>query len=74
MKRRVPILSRYNIPAPVVGGLPVAAILALLYATGRQPLAFDTALQTPLQNTVLRLGRASAPACACCAAAGRWWR
>ena len=51
VKRRVPILSRYNIPAPVVGGLPVAAILALLYAAGRQPLAFDTALQTPLQNT-----------------------
>ena len=50
VKRRVPILSRYNIPAPVVGGLPVAAILALLYAAGRQPLAFDTALQTPLQN------------------------
>ena len=50
LKRRVPLLSRYNIPAPVVGGLPVAAVLAVLYATGRQPLAFDTVLQTPLQN------------------------
>ena len=50
LKRRVPILSRYNIPAPVAGGLPVAAVLALLYMSGRQPLAFDTALQTPLQN------------------------
>ena len=50
LKRRVPVLSRYNIPAPVVGGLPVAAVLAAALRHGRQPLAFDTALQTPLQN------------------------
>ncbi len=40
-----------NIPAPVCGGLPVAAILAILYFQGIQPIKFDTALQTPLQNT-----------------------
>ena len=33
------------------GGLPVAAILAMLYFHGIQPLKFDTALQVPLQNT-----------------------
>jgi ESS family glutamate:Na+ symporter len=51
LKRRIPLLARYNIPAPVAGGLPVAAVLAALYLSGRQPLAFDTTLQTPLQNT-----------------------
>ena len=51
LKRRIPLLSRYNIPAPVAGGLPVAAVLAALFLSGRQPLLFDTALQTPLQNT-----------------------
>jgi ESS family glutamate:Na+ symporter len=51
LKRRIPLLASYNIPAPVVGGLPVAAVLAALYLSGREPLVFDTALQTPLQNT-----------------------
>ena len=51
LKRLVPILARYNIPAPVAGGLPVAALLAIAYANNWQPLAFDTTLQTPLQNT-----------------------
>jgi ESS family glutamate:Na+ symporter len=51
LKRAVPVLARYNIPAPVAGGLPVAALLALAYARNWQPLAFDTTLQTPLQNT-----------------------
>jgi glutamate:Na+ symporter, ESS family len=51
LKRLVPILARYNIPAPVAGGLPVAALLAVGYFNGVQPLAFDTTLQTPLQNT-----------------------
>jgi ESS family glutamate:Na+ symporter len=52
LRRLVPVLARYNIPAPVTGGLPVAAILAFLFLTrGLQPLQFDTSLQTPLQNT-----------------------
>jgi ESS family glutamate:Na+ symporter len=50
LRRIVPALARVNIPAPVCGGLPVAAVLAVLYAYGLQPLEFDTALQTPLQN------------------------
>lgn len=51
LKRLVPVLSRHNIPAPVVGGLPVAALLAVAYARGAQPLVFDTLLQAPMQNT-----------------------
>lgn len=51
LKRLVPVLTRHNIPAPVAGGLPVAALLAVAYARGAQPLAFDTMLQSPLQNT-----------------------
>jgi ESS family glutamate:Na+ symporter len=51
LKKRVPLLARYNIPAPVVGGLPVAVLLTLFYAPDRSLLVFDTALQVPLQNT-----------------------
>jgi ESS family glutamate:Na+ symporter len=52
LKRLVPILTRLNIPAPVAGGLPVAAVLAVLFLTrGMQPVQFDTTLQVPLQNT-----------------------
>jgi glutamate:Na+ symporter, ESS family len=51
LKRLIPALARYNIPAPVAGGLPVAALFAIGYAVDWRPLAFDTALQTPLQNT-----------------------
>ena len=51
LKRLIPALTRYNIPAPVAGGLPVAAIFAVGYAYDWRPLTFDTALQTPLQNT-----------------------
>ena len=51
LRRLVPPLARVNIPAPVCGGLPLAALFAVLYAAGQQPLAFDTALQVPLQNT-----------------------
>ena len=50
LKRQIPLLARYNIPAPVVGGLPVAALFALFHATGVAAPAFDTTLQTPLQN------------------------
>ena len=51
LKRLIPTLARYNIPAPVAGGLPVAALFAIGYAVEWRPLAFDTTLQTPLQNT-----------------------
>jgi glutamate:Na+ symporter, ESS family len=51
LRTLIPPLARVNIPAPVCGGLPVAAILAVLYFSGIQPLKVDTTLQTPLQNT-----------------------
>jgi glutamate:Na+ symporter, ESS family len=51
LKRLIPALARYNIPAPVAGGLPVAALFAIGYSVDWRPLAFDTTLQTPLQNT-----------------------
>src|SRR5688572_24731323 len=52
LRRLVPVLSRYNIPAPVAGGLPAAAVFAVLFLTrNAQLLQFDTTLQVPLQNT-----------------------
>ena len=51
LRQLVPPLARVNIPAPVCGGLPVAALLAVLHSFGYQPFAFDTTLQVPLQNT-----------------------
>jgi len=50
LKRLIPVLARYNIPAPVAGGLPVAIVLAVAYQNGWTPLTFDTTLQVPLQN------------------------
>jgi ESS family glutamate:Na+ symporter len=48
IQRRVGVLSRFNIPAPVVGGLLVALAITLLRASGQQPVAFDTTLQAPM--------------------------
>jgi ESS family glutamate:Na+ symporter len=50
LRRLVPPLARLNIPAPVCGGLPVAALVAVLHTAGYQLLAFETTLQVPLQN------------------------
>jgi ESS family glutamate:Na+ symporter len=50
IKRRVRLLSRYNIPAPVVGGLLVAAVVSVAQQRGLTIVAFDATLQTPLQN------------------------
>jgi ESS family glutamate:Na+ symporter len=48
LQRRVRPLARYNIPAPVVGGLLVALAVTGFRLAGRQPVSFDTTLQTPL--------------------------
>ena len=48
LKKLIPPLARYNIPAPVAGGLPVAGVLTFAYLRHWQPLVFDTTLQTPL--------------------------
>jgi ESS family glutamate:Na+ symporter len=47
-RRLLSPLARYNIPAPVVGGLLVAAILTLARVRGLTLLQLDTTLQTPL--------------------------
>jgi ESS family glutamate:Na+ symporter len=44
----IPTLARYNIPAPVVGGLLVAIALTVARNAGYTPLKFDTTLQSPL--------------------------
>jgi ESS family glutamate:Na+ symporter len=48
LQRRIKPLSRYNIPAPVIGGLLVAVAVSLLRAWGQEPVRFDTTLQAPL--------------------------
>jgi glutamate:Na+ symporter, ESS family len=48
IRRIVPLLARYNVPAPVIGGVLVALGSMLMRANGGSTIAFDTALQTPL--------------------------
>ncbi|HEU4556917.1 MAG TPA: sodium/glutamate symporter [Longimicrobium sp.] len=48
IRRLVPPLARYNIPAPVIGGLIVAGILTFFRSRGQTPLTFDTTLQSPM--------------------------
>ena len=48
IRRRVPLLSRFSIPAPVIGGLLVALALLACRQWNVTPVRFDTALQQPL--------------------------
>lgn len=48
VRRLFKSLARYNVPAPVVGGLLVAAAVTLARARGVELVRFDTTLQTPL--------------------------
>lgn len=48
IRRLVPPLARYNIPAPVIGGLIVAGILTAARSTGTTLIEFDTTLQSPM--------------------------
>jgi glutamate:Na+ symporter, ESS family len=50
IRRLVPVLSRYNIPAPVVGGMLLAIAIAALRGLGYAPPQFDNLLREPLQN------------------------
>src|SRR4026209_27814 len=43
----IPPLARYNVPAPVIGGLLVAAAMLVARWRGVQLAAFDTRLQAP---------------------------
>jgi glutamate:Na+ symporter, ESS family len=48
IRRRVGVLDRYNIPAPVVGGFIFAAVALVLRLAGVLEFEFDATLQTPL--------------------------
>nr|WP_225561741.1 sodium/glutamate symporter [Rhodanobacter sp. DHB23] len=48
IRRRVPLLMRFSIPAPVIGGLLVALSMLACKHWGVTPLRFDTAWQQPL--------------------------
>ena len=48
IRRRVGVLDRYNIPAPVVGGFLFAAAALALRLSGLAAFEFDTTLQAPL--------------------------
>ena len=46
--RAIPVLGRYNLPPPVIGGLVFALAAWVAHARGAQLFALDTSLQTPL--------------------------
>jgi len=48
IRRVIPVLTRYNIPAPVVGGLLVAVIVLIARRYEATLFQFDTTLQSPL--------------------------
>ncbi len=50
IRNRIRVLARYNIPAPVVGGLLVAVGTLVARRFGVVPFAFDTTLQAPLMT------------------------
>ena len=47
IRRRVAVLDRYNIPAPVVGGFLFASIALALRLAGVLAFEFDTTLPAP---------------------------
>jgi sodium--glutamate symport carrier gltS len=48
VRRLLPFLAAYNIPAPVVGGLLMAGFVTIARAYNWTPLTFTTTLQAPL--------------------------
>ena len=48
IRRLIPVLARYNIPAPVVGGLLVAVAITAARARGVALAEFNIGLQSPL--------------------------
>jgi ESS family glutamate:Na+ symporter len=49
VRRAIPILGRYNLPSPVIGGLLIAILILITRRYGIAPFEFDTTLQLPLQ-------------------------
>lgn len=48
IRRIIPVLAKYNIPAPVIGGMLVAILITVARTRGWTPLHLDTSLQSPL--------------------------
>ena len=48
LRRIVPVFARYNLPAPVIGGLVVAIAMLIARDQGVTLLKFDATLQSPL--------------------------
>jgi ESS family glutamate:Na+ symporter len=48
LRRLIPVLGRYNLPAPVLGGLLVAVAVLIARGQGATLVQFDTTLQSPL--------------------------
>jgi glutamate:Na+ symporter, ESS family len=48
VRRVLPFLARYNIPAPVIGGLLVSVVILAARANGTTLFEFDVTLQAPL--------------------------
>ena len=49
IKKAIPSLARYNIPAAVVGGMVVALLTLASWSSGTTLLGFDTSIRQPLQ-------------------------
>lgn len=48
LKKKLPLLEKYSIPSPVVGGMLVALVLSVLEYNGIMKTNFDSSLQTLL--------------------------
>ncbi len=50
IRKLIPVLARYNLPAPVLGGLVIALVNLAARGFGGSPFTFDTSLQGPLMT------------------------
>ncbi|HEY8509986.1 MAG TPA: sodium/glutamate symporter, partial [Steroidobacteraceae bacterium] len=48
IRRMVPVIDRYNIPPPVIGGLLVAVVALIAHSRDVTLFKFDTSLQSPM--------------------------
>ncbi len=48
LKHVIPVLERFSVPSPVVGGMPFAFVLSVLEGYGVMRVEFDSTLQTVL--------------------------
>ena len=64
VRKRIGVLDRFNIPAPVIGGFLFAALSLILRQAGVLGFEFDTTLQAPLMIaffTTIGLGASLKP-------------